>query len=191
MPNGHGEDTLALKQELLGLFGHLQKIRKELAALNTATEPGVDHFASMSEQLDAIVAATETATNTIMENCENIEAHMETSRGKTEDPELLGQFDEVTTNVNNIFEACAFQDITGQRVTKVVGTLKFVEERVNAIILAWGQEELSRVVHDFKGKIAEDPDKALMHGPQLAGQGIDQSQVDALMAQNDIDALFA
>ena len=185
------EEALALKQELLGLFGHLQKIRRELASLNTSHTGGDDHFASMSEQLDAIVSATETATNTIMENCESIDGHMEASRTKTEDPELLESFDGVTTNVNNIFEACAFQDITGQRVTKVVTTLKFVEERINAIILAWGQEELSRVVDDFKGKIADDPDKALLHGPQLEGQGIDQSEVDRLLAQNDIDKLFA
>ena len=185
------QDSLALKQELLGLFGHLQKIRRELAALNTAKDSGDDHFSSMSEQLDAIIDATENATNTIMENCEGIEVHMEESRAKTQDPELLAAFDNVTNKVNNIFEACAFQDITGQRVTKVVHSLKFVEERINAIILAWGQEELSRVVGDFKEKIADDPDKALLHGPQLQGQGIDQSEVDRLLAQNEIDKLFA
>ena len=58
-------DTI-LKKELVGLFGHLQRIRKELAALHP---PGAtDQFGSMSEQLDAIVDATEGATNTIMES---------------------------------------------------------------------------------------------------------------------------
>ena len=184
------EEVLQLKQELFGLFGHLQKIRRELAALNSS---GVeeDHFSSMSEQLDAIVRSTEKATNTIMENCEDIESRMDDSRAKTEDAAMRENFDTVSTNVNNIFEACAFQDITGQRINKVVGTLKFVEERINAIILAWGQDELSRVVDDFKEKIADDPDKALLNGPQLDGHGIDQSEVDRLLAQNDIDKLFA
>lgn len=184
-----GEDTLVLKRELLGLFGHLQKIRRELAALTANGQP--DHFLTMAEQLDAIVDATEAATNTIMENCEGIEAQMETSRTHTQDPELHSSFDAVTDKVNNIFEACAFQDITGQRVNKVVNSLKFVEERVNAIILAWGQDELSRVVDVIKEKVAEDPDQKLLHGPQLAGQGIDQSEVDRIMAQNEIDKLFA
>ena len=184
------EEVRRLKQELLGLFGHLQKIRRELAALNSAGTDE-DHFSSMSEQLDAIVDATEKATNTIMENCEGIEDLMGDSRSKTEDESLHGNFDTVSNNINNIFEACAFQDITGQRINKVVNTLKFVEERVNAIILAWGQDELSRVVDDFKEHKVVDADKALLHGPQLDGQGIDQSQVDQLLAQNDIDALFA
>ena len=186
---GQDDETLNLKRELLGLFGHIHKIRRELAALSPAEQP--DHFSTMAEQLDAIVDATETATNTIMENCESIDAEMETSRGRTQDSDLLAAFDTVTHKVNNIFEACAFQDITGQRVTKVVNSLKFVEERVNAIILAWGQEELSRVVDEFKEKIAVDPDKSLMHGPQLKGQGIDQSEVDRILAQNEIDKLFS
>jgi len=182
------DDTLILKRELLGLFGHLQKIRRELAALSAPDQP--DHFMTMAEQLDAIIDATEDATNTIMENCESISARMDEDRGKTEDPALLGSFDTVTEKVNNIFEACAFQDITGQRVTKVVNSLKFVEARVNAIILAWGQEELSRVVDVIKEKVAEDPDKKLLHGPQLPGQGVAQADVDRIMAQNDIDKLF-
>ena len=186
--NGLVDDTQILKRELLGLFGHLQKIRRELAALSAADQP--DHFSTMSEQLDAIIDATETATNTIMENCEGIEAQMELSRGRTQDPDMNASFDTVTTNVNNIFEACAFQDITGQRVTKVVNSLRFVEERVNAIILAWGQDELSRVVDEFKEKVIDDPDKKLLHGPQLKGQGVDQNEVDRIMAQTEIDKLF-
>jgi chemotaxis protein CheZ len=182
------EDSQILKRELLGLFGHLQKIRRELAALSDPGEP--DHFMTMSEQLDAIINATEIATNTIMENCEGITSQMDQSRPRTDDPELLKSFDTATDHVNNIFEACAFQDITGQRVTKVVNSLKFVEARVNAIILAWGQDELSRVVDEFKEKVAEDPDKKLLHGPQLPGQGVDQSEVDKIMAQNEIDKLF-
>ena len=182
------DESLVLKKELLGLFGHIHKIRRELAALTPAEQP--DHFASMAEQLDAIIDATETATNTIMENCEGIEAEMDKSRAHTQDPELTTAFDTVTQNVNNIFEACAFQDITGQRVTKVVNSLKFVEERVNAIILAWGQDELSRVVDDIKEKVTVDPDKNLLHGPQLKGQGIDQGEVDRILAQNEIDKLF-
>ncbi len=182
------DDTLVLKRELLGLFGHLQKIRRELAALSDPTEP--DHFMTMSEQLDAIIDATETATNTIMENCEGISAQVDECRPKTDDADVLGAYDAVNDKVNNIFEACAFQDITGQRVTKVVNSLKFVEARVNAIILAWGQDELSRVVDEFKEKVAEDPDKKLLHGPQLPGQGVDQTEVDKILAQNEIDKLF-
>ena len=96
-------DTI-LKKELVGLFGHLQRIRKELAALHP---PGAhDHFGSMSEQLDAIIDATEGATNTIMESVESIEGSMTEARAQTEDPALNTLFDAVTDKVNAVFEAC-------------------------------------------------------------------------------------
>ncbi|TAN57135.1 MAG: hypothetical protein EPN20_17595 [Magnetospirillum sp.] len=179
-------DTLILKRELVGLFGHMQKIRKELAALNPPGSP--DHFGGMSEQLDAIVDATEGATNTIMESMESIDSLMGEARALAADNPPLGEiFDKVTDKVNMVFEACSFQDITGQRISKVVNSLKFVEERVNTIILTWGREELTKVVVEIK---EEDPDKKLLHGPQLPGQGVTQADVDKMLGQDAIDKLF-
>jgi len=179
-------DHSILKKELVGLFGHLQKIRKELAALHPPGAP--DHFGSMSEQLDAIIDATEGATNTIMESVEAIDNSMVEARALTEDTPLNGLFDAVTDRVNAVFEACSFQDITGQRISKVVNSLKFVEERVNAIILTWGRDELEQVVVEIKEE--QDEYKRFLHGPQLPGEGVDQKAVDQLLAQTDIDKLF-
>ena len=179
-------DLNILKKEMVGLFGHLQRIRKELAALSP---PGAeDHFGSMSEQLDAIIDSTEGATNTIMESCEGIDTLMGEARGLSTDPAMTTVIDGVTDRVNAIFEACSFQDITGQRISKVVNSLKFVEERINAIVLTWGREELTKVVVEIK----EEPDeyKRYLHGPQLPGQGIDQAKVDEMLAQSEIDKLF-
>lgn len=185
-PPVSAKDLLILKKELVGLFGHLQKIRKELASLNTPGAP--DHFGSMSEQLDAIVNATEGATNTIMESVEGIDGLMNDARAATQDPALQSVFDQVTDKVNMVFEACSFQDITGQRVTKVVNSLKFVEERINSIIFTWGKDELTKVVVELKEE--QDPDKKLLHGPQLPGQGVTQTDVDKMFNQDDIDKLF-
>jgi len=179
-------DLSILKRELVGLFGHLQKIRKELAALQPPGAP--DHFGSMSEQLDAIIDATEGATNTIMESMEGIDGAMTEARALTEDPALTALFDTVTDKVNAVFEACSFQDITGQRITKVVTSLKFVEERVNAIILTWGREEIEKVVVEIKEE--QDEYKKFLNGPQLPGQGVDQQAVDHILAQTEIDKLF-
>ncbi len=179
-------DLVTLKRELVGLFGHLQTIRKELAALNPSGDN--DHFGGMSEQLDAIVDATENATNTIMESVESVDGLMGEARALTEDEALRGLFDQVTDKVNSVFEACSFQDITGQRVTKVVNSLKFVEARINSIILTWGREELTKVVVEIQEE--QDPDKKLLHGPQLPGEGVTQVEVDKMLDQNDIDKLF-
>ncbi|HTH16013.1 MAG TPA: protein phosphatase CheZ [Magnetospirillum sp.] len=180
------QDLLILKKELVGLFGHLQKIRKELAALNPPGAP--DHFNSMSEQLDEIVHATERATNSIMESVEGVDNLMGEARTYCQGGKLGEIFDQVTDRVNTVFEACSFQDITGQRVTKVVNSLKFVEERIHAIIFTWGREELTKVVVEIKED--QDPDKKLLHGPQMPGQGVSQADVDRMLGQNDIDKLF-
>jgi len=185
-------DYAHLKRELVGLFGHLQKIRAELAALNPSGS--ADHFNSMSEQLDAIVSATESATNTIMENVEGIDDLMAGAKARTDTPAALAEtFDAVTDRVNQVFEACSFQDITGQRIAKVVNSLKFVEARINAIIITWGREELTKVVVELNqdAQTAEsDPDRHLLHGPQLPGQGLSQTEADTLLGQDAIDKLF-
>lgn len=182
---------ISLKKELVGLFGHMQKIRRELAVFSPSDD-NPDHFATMAEQLDAIVDATESATNDIMEHCEGIETHLGEVRAKSQDSDVVASCDHGTERINKIFEACAFQDITGQRVNKVINSLKFVEERINAIILTWGEDELIKVVEEMKLEMSDpiDPDKALLNGPQLKGKGVDQAEVDRLMAQAEIDKLF-
>jgi chemotaxis protein CheZ len=184
----HDDNEIKLfKKEMVGLFGHLQKIRKELAALSPPGAP--NHFGSMSEQLDAIVLATEGATNTIMESVEGIDGLMGEARALCSGGKMGEIFDQVTDRVNSVFEACSFQDITGQRVTKVVNSLKFVEERINSIIFTWGKDELTQVVVEMK-ETQVDPDKQLLHGPQLPGQGVSQEEVDKMLAQTEIDKLF-
>ncbi len=190
------EDVRILKRELVGMFGHIQRIRRELASIRTPGHEDDDHFAKMSDQLDAIVEATEDATNSIMSNAEEIEDMVGKVKARVADPEAHALLDQVSDRVNAMFEACSFQDLTGQRVTKVVRSLKFVEERVNTLIRMWGKEELAKVVVDIQ---ETDPDKALLNGPQRKGQAVTQDFVDEMFSnappklefdQNDIDKLF-
>jgi chemotaxis protein CheZ len=189
------DDVRILKRELVGMFGHIQRIRRELASIRNPHEDD-DHFARMSDQLDAIVEATEDATNSIMTNAEEIEDLVGKARARVTDSEANALLDQVSNRVNAMFEACSFQDLTGQRVTKVVRSLKFVEERVNTLIRMWGKDELEKVVVEIQ---ETDPDKALLNGPQRKGEGVSQADVDRMLTaeppklefdQNDIDKLF-
>lgn len=167
-----------LRREVTGLFQYLNRVRAEIAQIN---QPGADssHFTSMAEQLDAIVAATEKATNTIMEVMELNSNLLGQLRGKLQDPEQTAIVDKVLASQGDIFEACSFQDITGQRVSKIVKSIAFVEERVNALIEIWGREQLASVeVTDASDKLTED--EKLLHGPQLEGAGLSQADIDAL-----------
>ncbi len=122
-------------------------------------------------ELEAIVPGTENATGTIMDAAEELMSADAAS-------------DEYVATVNDacmrIFEACSFQDITGQRITKVVATLTYIEERLHGLQDAWGPD----IADAEDGASADDtrPDSDLLNGPALDGEGIQQDQIDNLLA---------
>lgn len=180
-------DADVLKREFVRLFGHIQKIRQELAALGPASA-GEDHFGGMADQLDAIVEATEEATNAIMGAMEAMETNLSSLKGIVTSEEgqrlVAGTEDEI----GKVYEACSFQDITGQRITKVVKSMKFIEERISSMLGMWRPEELKEVAGAVKKELTEE--QKLLHGPQLKGQGVSQTEVDKMFSQDDIDKLF-
>ena len=184
--NGTTEEN-RLKRELVGLFGHLNKLRRELASLHGGEE---HNFASMAETLDDIVKNTENASNAILESVESID-EMVTSLRPGADPAVLATYDRINDRVNEVFQACSFQDLTGQRITRLVKGLTFIEERVNAMIRVWGRDEISKVIDEVKQEQTEKTeDQLLLHGPQSESKAIDQADVDKLFSQDDIDKLF-
>ena len=93
-----------------------------------------------------------------------------------------------------IFEACSFQDITGQRIAKVVETLQHIEARVARFADVMQAKDLSGFLDERERARNERKEKLLLNGPQLAGEGIEQAEVDSLLdnasAQSAIDQLF-
>ena len=166
-----------LKKELLGLFKYIQRVREEIAAINRPADEAL-HFDSMSDQLDAIVKATEEATNTIMECMgKNDDVVMKLHENLT-DADQLALLDQISANGAEVFEACSFQDITGQRITKVVKSVTYVEDRVNALIEVWGKDEIDKT--EVKSHEEKTEDEKLLHGPALEGEGITQDEIDKL-----------
>ncbi len=167
-----------LRLEILNLLQYVQRLRQEIATVSKR-EDDQTAFESMSDQLDAIIAATEQATNTILEAMETIGDKVEALRG-ADDASARGPLcDQISDATMQVMEACAFQDITGQRVTKIVSSVKFVEERVNAMAELWGREE----IEELMGTLPDDKptgDEALMHGPQLPDDAISQEEIDKL-----------
>ncbi|MBT4932891.1 MAG: hypothetical protein HOL66_14670 [Rhodospirillaceae bacterium] len=169
-------ENIRLKSELTGLFRYLERVREEIAAISRPADEDFQ-FESMGEQLDAIVKATEKATNTIMEATEKSIAAVDELRKTVSDPAQIALLDEIVGDGNDILEACSFQDITGQRVSKVVKSVTYVEERINALIDVWGKDEVAGVEVEGKEKTE---DEKLLAGPQMEGKGLDQAAIDAL-----------
>ena len=92
---------------------------------------------------------------------------------------MSAQLQDATTR---IYEACSFQDITGQRITKVVATLKTIEAKVAHIIAAFSDRR-----HDAGSEPLpeEPPVMDLLHGPQLPANAMDQTDIDKLLASFD------
>ena len=169
-------EIVVLKKELIGLFEYIKRVREEIAHIQRPADE--DHgFESMGEQLDGIVKATEKASNTIMETMEVNNEALDKLRNGLKNPKALALIDQMEANANTVFEACAFQDLTGQRVNKVIKSVTYVEDRVTALIEIWGKEEVGKV--EVKG-IAKTEDEKLLHGPQDEDKALAQAEIDAL-----------
>jgi chemotaxis protein CheZ len=161
------ETTLLREVEELGRTIAIAK--SEIAALRV--DDITDHdIPFATDELDAIVEHTAHATHAILESCEMLD---EVSGSVSGDAATKLQ-DAVT----RIYEACSFQDITGQRITKVVTTLKVIEQKVAHIISTFGPN--TEPVAQTGNRVASDAD--LLNGPQLPAHAMDQSDIDKLLA---------
>ncbi|GLS02854.1 hypothetical protein GCM10007859_29010 [Brevundimonas denitrificans] len=133
----------------------------------------------MTDQLDAVVGDTEGATNAILEAVEIIEDKNESLELNATDPDQLEITEAISTAVMKIYEACNFQDITGQRISKVVGTLKFVEDRISTMIDILGGEQELGELERIEQALHLDGDVEL-NGPRPEGHEISQAEIDAL-----------
>ena len=167
-----------LRRELQDLSSHIAETRREIAALKP-DDPSADRIMRATEELDAILQSTEHATTEILNGSERIQSVAD--RLRKDQPDLAQMLD---NEVTEIMTACSFQDITGQRMTKVVNTLRYIERRVHAMIQIWGLEGLDEV--EMAAALVNEPkdvrpDAHLMHGPPLRG-AINQDAVDMLLS---------
>jgi chemotaxis protein CheZ len=163
----------AVYRELREIAAYIAAMKAEIRGLHFS-ELKHTRIPAAGQELDAIVKATEVASNTIMECAEAVLA------GKPSDPAAFKAM--VDQKMLIIFEACSFQDITGQRIAKVVETLKHIEARVSRFTEAMGSKDTGQFLGEDERARAERKQKLILHGPQLADQGNDQSEVDSLFA---------
>lgn len=167
------EEERVLKTHLVEMFGHMSSMRREFAALQGDSKGSI---ATMTDTLDAIVESTETAGNAILESMEAIGASV-AKLNSVDDPIAASVSDEIIDSTNKVFEACAFQDLTGQRITRVVKSLQFMEDHINRLVRMWGKEELARLAAEMAVP-AGAPD--LLEGPKRPGVAISQDDIDKL-----------
>jgi len=117
------------------LSAQLARIHEQIARV--VAKPIATTFNSGLE-LEAVVQATEKAANQIMEAAEAIGGWLQTGG----DPAALQA---VSQQVNAIFEACTFQDLTGQRVRRAIEHLQNVETMLTGLMQPAGSGDGSKL----------------------------------------------
>jgi len=174
----HGDLTaqeMSLLSEVEELGRTIATAKAEIAALQV-DDINVSQIPSATDELDAIVAHTASATDIILGVCETLDrvgGELAKDTDSAQATEAASQLQDATTR---IYEACSFQDITGQRITKVVATLKLIEVKVASIVTAFGGRHEPAIP-------PPRPNGALaLHGPQLPAAAMAQSDIDKLLA---------
>lgn len=165
-----------LRRDLQELSDAIDETKKEIAMLANDNANDDKIFAA-SLELGAVVKDTEAATDSIIHAAETIEDLGNRMRADLALEEGdAATLDELSEQVINIFEACNFQDITGQRITKVVNTMNFIDERIKKMMDIWGGSDLFK---DFAPEAKPETGEE-MHGPALPDERISQDDIDAL-----------
>jgi chemotaxis protein CheZ len=170
-----------LKNELDIIHEAIAKTKHEIATVHLTGFQGPE-MVRVTHELDAIVGGTEQATQAILSAAEEIDqaANSLSAMLKSEHESNLAH--DISDRVIHIFEACNFQDLTGQRISKVVATLKFIEQHIAHMMEIWGGIEAFQDA-DPEAYAEREGDKRLVNGPKLEGESGHASQ-------DDIDALF-
>jgi chemotaxis protein CheZ len=154
-----------LLQVIAGLGQIIDQAKADVAGVSVDSIRG-SHIPTATSELDAIVEHTALATNSILESCEMLDtlsSSLDSAHART-----------VQNAITQIYEACSFQDITGQRITKVVKALQAIEGKV--LELAGGQST-GVVLH----LDVSDKTDSLLNGPSLPAEAMDQDDIDKLL----------
>jgi chemotaxis protein CheZ len=170
-----------LKTELDLITEAINQTKRELATVHITGFKGPE-MTRVTNELDAVVNGTEDATQNILNAAEEIDQLANTLGAAVKSEHEQGLASDIQDKVVKIFEACNFQDLTGQRITKVVATLHFIEEHINRMMEIWGGMD---AFHEFEPEAfaQRQGDAKLLNGPKLVGEAGHASQ-------DDIDALF-
>jgi chemotaxis protein CheZ len=167
----------ALSGEATGrLASELNLIANRLAGSENGNSPASGETVPLSRiagELLAVTSGTEQATQKILAAAEQIDQLANNLSAALNGRIEQGPAQDIRDLVIRIFEACNFQDLIGQRINKVMSTMKFVEEHITSVL-----DEIKNMSSRSSAEGAQ-----YLHGPRLDGDNGHASQVD-------IDAIF-
>lgn len=168
-----------LKIELDVIGEAIKQTKEEIVHLQ---DQGFDssRITRVAGELDAIVTGTEQATNKILKSSEQIDEAARNLSAMLKSTYEKDLTQDIQDQVTQIFEACNFQDITGQRIAKVISTLTMVEDHLARMMEIWN------VIERFNAEAVQSASNnldGLLNGPKLEGDA-------GHSTQDEIDQFF-
>jgi chemotaxis protein CheZ len=154
--------------EIARLAKYIHDAKSEIFAIST-NDKSETVITDASQHLDEVIKSTEQATNTIMDAADAIQNAA---------PGIGGDKEKTIMDASiRIYDACTFQDITGQRIRKVITLLENIEARIGKLNGLFGTNGEPAPVANGNKPLT---DKDLLNGPQLAANASSQAEIDAL-----------
>ena len=122
-------------------------------------------------------------TSLISENGHDAEAAGKAMRVVEDDVDVLKQLGSLSMSM---LEPLSFQDLVGQRIQKIIKLVKSMEFRIEDLVISFGikiqrhRENPERSFDDLRKDVENY--KSELKGPQNEGEGLDQSDIDDLLA---------
>ncbi|MGU3359850.1 hypothetical protein ACLBWX_05895 [Methylobacterium sp. M6A4_1b] len=123
-----------VRGDVMDMAHAIARTKAEIAAIN-APDQDQSRLGGASAALDAIVRSTERATSEILSSAESVQEAAWTLRESGSDAAIC---DELDRRATAIYTACSFQDLTAQRTARIIHTLRYLEERLGAMMAIWG-----------------------------------------------------
>jgi chemotaxis protein CheZ len=165
-----------LKDETSIIARAISRTKQEIAALQASALNGLAP-GRVARELDAVIEDAERATQQILDAAEAIDEAANSLSASLRNRQEQALAQDIQDQVIGLFEACNFQDLSGQRITKVLATLELVEDHIARMMEIWGGIP---EIKPESGAAGTPP----VHGPKLNGD-------PGHASQGEIDALFA
>ncbi len=161
--------------DVLEMSRAIARTRDEIAAIKPADGTG-GRLTEATDELDSIVAATETATSDILAAAEKVQEAAWTLRENGAQVETCEALDQLATG---IYTSCSFQDLTSQRIRRVMATIEFLEKRVNAMADIWLSGDEDKAAHTPE----VDPNAGIVTDPSMSQADVDFVLVNTVPQQ--------
>jgi hypothetical protein len=179
--------------QLLAARGDVQAILETLSEPMATMDDLCKDMGEGEENIERM-SAVSAELRKVLEECGSSPARPGTNGGRGPDKETLlealqEEIDVLQTigaSSLSMLEPLSFQDLVGQRIQRIIRLVKSMEVRIEDLIISFGIK--IRKHKEFPSKTCEELEqeveqfKSELRGPQKEGDGLDQGDIDALLA---------